>query len=315
MKALMLLASMSTAATAFTIHTPHTHPLLSTGKATADDTSTALYISKRGRPRGPVRTIEVKPTMNGEITHDTLRVTVPQPPAKNGKILKDEPLGIMSKVDALAKAKELGGLDLILINEISDPPVAKIVDYSKFRYEKIRKAKELKKNSKTSEVKEIKMSYKIDKHDYGVRIKNASKFIKQGNRVRCTIQFKGREVQHDKLGFELINKIAEEMTKICVLEGKPKREGRNLSAILSPRPEVTKAVNDKKRADDKAKKRQKKAKKEAKSGGDKLAAAAAQVPKPSATAIKVDDDDDDLNNTSLDDLLGEAAGVTDDLFN
>merc|ERR1711957_453453 len=103
--------------------------------------------------------------------------------------------------------------------------------YSKYRYEKEKKAKEAKKNSKSSEVKEVKMSYKIDVHDYGVRIKNASKFINQGNRVKCTVQFKGREVQHDKLGVELLGKMAEDMTKICTMDSKPKREGRSLICI------------------------------------------------------------------------------------
>lgn len=206
--------------------------------------------------------------MNDEITYENLRVTVPNLSPTSGRTKKDEALGIMTKSEAMAKAKELGGLDVILINENSDPPVAKIVDYSKFRYEKEKKAKELKKNSKASEVKEVKMSYKIDVHDYGVRIKNAAKFIKQGNRVKCTVQFKGREVQHDKLGFELLDRMAEDLTKICTMEGKPKREGRSLGVILSPRPEVTKAVNDKKRADEKAKKKNKKQMKELKAKGD-----------------------------------------------
>lgn len=249
-RAFLLALSLTSTATAFTMLPPSHSNILST--PTSLPSSTTLFARRRGRPRGPLRTIEVKPPMNEEIKYDSLRVTVPNlTPSDNGRAKKDEALGIMTKAEALAKAKELGGLDVILINENSDPPVAKIVDYSKFRYEKEKKAKELKKNSKASEVKEVKMSYKIDVHDYGVRIKNASKFIKQGNRVKCTVQFKGREVQHDKLGFELLEKMAEDMNKICVMEGKPKREGRNLGCILSPRPEVTKAVNDKKRAEEK----------------------------------------------------------------
>eukprot|EP00553_Chaetoceros_curvisetus_P009668 CAMPEP_0204635444 /NCGR_PEP_ID=MMETSP0717-20131115/31487_1 /ASSEMBLY_ACC=CAM_ASM_000666 /TAXON_ID=230516 /ORGANISM="Chaetoceros curvisetus" /LENGTH=267 /DNA_ID=CAMNT_0051654189 /DNA_START=80 /DNA_END=883 /DNA_ORIENTATION=+ len=227
--------------------------------------NTALDAMRRGRPRGPVRTIEVKPPMNDEIQFDTLRVSVPIfDPKSNAQKQKDEALGIMSKADALAKAKELGGLDVILINDKSDPPVVKIVDYSKYRYEKEKKAKEQKKNSKASELKEVKMSYKIDVHDYGVRIKNASKFIKQGNRVKCTVQFKGREQQHDRLGVELLNRMAVDMEDICSMEGKPKREGRMLFCIMTPKAEVTKAVNDKKRKMDKEKKKMKRASKEAK---------------------------------------------------
>ncbi len=277
--------------------------------------STALNLQRRGRPRGPVRTIEVKPPMNTEIKYDTLRVTVPNlSPTEKNQNQKDEPLGIMSLKDALAKAKELGGLDVILINENSDPPVAKIVDYSKFRYEKEKKAKELKKNAKTTEVKEVKMSYKIDVHDYGVRIKNASKFIQQGNRVKCTVQFKGREVQHDKLGFELLGRMADDMSKICSMEGKPKREGRNLSCILSPRAEVTKAVNDKKRADEKARKKRKSMeKKEAKEKKDVDSANASKVGAAVAGGTIDLNEDDDEEVGSLDDLLGDD-GTDLDIF-
>jgi translation initiation factor IF-3 len=301
----LLAASLSSTAKAFTILPPATQPkALSRSSSTIETSSTSLFLRRNGRPRGPVRTIEVKPPMNDEINYDTLRVTVPNLNPTNGRQQKDEPLGIMSKADAIAKAKELGGLDVILINENSDPPVAKIVNYSKFRYEKEKKAKELKKNSKATEIKEVKMSYKIDKHDYGVRVKNASKFIKQGNRVKCTVMFKGREVQHDNLGHDLLNKMAEEMNKICVMEGKPKREGRMLGCILSPRPEVTKAVNDKKRADEKAKKKSKKQQKEAAKmkKEDTVGVVAGPGPKK--------DDDEDVG--SLDDLLGDGD---DDLFN
>lgn len=263
----LILASSITILTAFVNnHAFIPRPL--TSPSQYHSSSTSLSLQRRGRPRGPVRTIEIKPTMNDEIKFDQLRVSVPiyDLKSKDGdKKPKDENLGIMSKADALAKAKELGGLDVILINENSDPPVVKIVDYSKYRYEKEKRAKEIKKNSKGSEVKEVKMSYKIDVHDYGVRIKNASKFIRQGNRVKCTVQFRGREVQHDKLGFELLEKMAEDMTDICSMEGRPKREGRSLSCIMCPRPQVTKQVNDRKRAAEKEKKKNKRANKEAKS--------------------------------------------------
>jgi len=303
MRLIIALASVS-AAMAFTIQPPRS-------TFSNVQTSTALSAMRRGRPRGPVRVIEVKPPMNAEIKYDTLRVTVPNLSPTNDKQLKDTPLGVMSLTDALQKAKELGGLDVILINENSDPPVAKIVDYSKFRYEKEKKAKELKKNSKASELKEVKMSYKIDVHDYKVRLKSASKFIEQGNRVKCTIQFKGRENQHDRLGYELLSKMAEEMTQICVMEGKPKREGRFLSCILSPRPEVTKSINDKKRADEKAKKRDKKQMKETKKISKDAALSGDTATVVKESPLKTDLDEDDVG--SLDDLLSDDS--TDDLFN
>jgi translation initiation factor IF-3 len=192
---------------------------------------------------------ENRPVMNLEITANEIRVVTPNPGGK------DEALGIMSRAEALAKAKELGGLDLILINNNSDPPVCKIVDYSKYRYTQEKKAKEVKKNSKASEVKEIKMSYKIDVHDYDVRIKSASKFLKQGNRVKCTVMFRGREVQHDNLGFELLERLSTELDDVSLREGKAKREGRNRSLMLSPRPDVMKAISDSRRAEEKAKKK------------------------------------------------------------
>eukprot|EP01083_Nonionella_stella_P068686 182572_1 len=264
----LIVASTFLSASAFTVIQPTPTTTTTTFTSTSTSTSTALNAMRRGRPRGPVRTIEVKPPMNEEIEFDQLRVSRPiYDPTSNAQKQKDESLGIMSKADAIAKAKELGGLDVVLINAASDPPVVKLVDYSKFRYEKEKKAKEVKKNSKASELKEVKMSYKIDVHDYGVRIKSATKFLKQGNRVKCTVQFKGREVQHDKLGFKLIERMAEDMSDICTLENKPRREGRFMSAIVTPKAEVTKAVNDKKRQADKDKKKARRAAKAAKAQG------------------------------------------------
>ena len=256
---------------------------------------------KRGRWTPPPK--EAKPPMNEEITAQELRVVTPSPGGK------DEALGIMSREEAMQKAKDLGGLDLIMVNDKSDPPVCKIVDYSKYRYMQEKKAKEIKKNSKANEVKEVKMSYKIDVHDYDVRKKNAVKFIKQGNRVKATIMFRGREVQHDKLGYELLDKLAADMEDICVREGKAKREGRNLSLILGPRAEVLKAVNEGRKMQDKAKKQKKK-----EAFDDRNAS---KSPTTSETingnAPHALDDDDDVNDISLDELLGSEE-LVDDLF-
>jgi translation initiation factor IF-3 len=264
-----------------------------------------------------------KPTMNDEISYKELRVVTPTVKGK------DEALGIMSREEALSKAKDMGGLDLILINENSDPPVCKIVDYSKWRYMNEKKAKELKKNSKASEVKEVKMSYKIDVHDYGVRLKSAGKFLKAGDRVKCTVMFRGREVQHENLGFELLDKMAVDLEKLCLREGKPKREGRSLSAILSPRPEVLKALNDAKRADEKKKKKEReeslKQRETSLAGGVGAATVAALDEEDdsilNSISMEEDDDDDDDDDgdydddlaSSLDDLLG-GDDLTDDLF-
>lgn len=239
-----------------------------------------------GRRQAPVK--EVRPPMNDEISAPMLRVTTPSPKGK------DELLGIMSRDEALKKAKELGNLDLILVNNNSDPPVCKIVDYSKYRYALEKKAKEVKKNSKTSELKEVKMSYKIDVHDYDVRKKNAMKFLRQGNRVKCTIMFRGREVQHDNLGFELLERLAADLDETCIKENRPRREGRFMSVILSPRPEVMKALNEKRRKMDKLKKQQRIERLER--GG---AAEDEEDDDDDDIVISLDDDDDD------DDIVGD----------
>ena len=251
--------------------------------------------------------------MNDEIQAGELRVVTPTP------LGKDEALGIMSRDEALAKAREMGGLDLILVNPNSDPPVCKIVDYSKYRYMLEKKAKEIKKNSKASELKEVKMSYKIDVHDYGVRKKNALKFLNQGNRVKCTVMFRGREMQHDKLGYELLEKLAQDMEDICVKEGRPKKEGRNLSLIISPRAEVLKQVNENRRAEEKAKKKLKKESKEKKAAAAAAAAAievSAEEQEEENVVVMNNDEEIDLEGdieSSLDDLFG-SDDLTDDLF-
>ena len=265
--------------------------------------STALHLA-RGPPRGrrgpPVK--EDKPTMNEEITQSELRVVI-----ANNAGGKDEALGIMSRKDALARAQAEGGLDLILINDKSDPPVCKIVDYSKYRYMQEKKAKEIKKNSKASELKEVKMSYKIDVHDYDVRKKNASKFLQQGNRVKCTVMFRGREVQHDNLGFDLLDKLAEDLSDLASKEGRPKREGRNLSLILGPRAEVMKAISDGRRAEEKAKKQKKKEQLEQR----KATKSESQGSSPAAVDLNEDEEDD--AEDSLDALLG-GDDLTKNLF-
>ena len=280
---------------AFTLTTP-----MQSNRLTALDMAPPR--GRGGRRGPPVK--EVKPTMNDEISFPELRVVVAS--SSGGK---DEALGIMSRKDALARAQAEGGLDLILINEKSDPPVCKIVDYSKYRYMQLKKAKEVKKNSKASELKEVKMSYKIDVHDYAVRKKNALKFLQQGNRVKCTVMFRGREVQHDNLGYDLLDKLAEELSDLATKEGRPKREGRNLSLILGPRAEVMKAISDGRRAEEKAKKKKKQERLEQRKAMKDESKAAG-----GASPVDLDEDDEgDADEDSLDALLG-GDELTKDLF-
>ena len=283
--------------------------------SSSSSNSMALFMARMQQRNRRPQTKEVKPVMNEEISAVELRVIT------TGSTGKDEALGIMSREDALLKAKQLGDLDLILINDKSDPPVCKIVDYSKYRYSQTKKAKEIRKNSKVSEVKEVKMSYKIDVHDYEVRKKNAYKFLRQGNRVKCTVVFRGREVQHDNLGFNLLDKLGADLTDTATREGKPKREGRNLAVIYSPRPEVMKAVSDERRAEERAKKMKKIEQLELRASSK-----AATADREGATDDTEtdeddgydendgDDDDDDDMEDSLDALLGGSDDVIKDLF-
>lgn len=222
-------------------------PLLST--SVTSPPPPLFAVAQRNQRRGPQqRKNDNTPMMNDEIKYPEVRVMAPNPAGK------DEPLGIMPIGEARTRAAEMGNLDLIVVNPNSEPPVCKIVDYSKYRYMQEKKAKEIKKNSKVSELKEVKMSYKIDVHDYGVRKKNALKFLRQGNRVKTTVMFRGREMQHNQLGAELLERLAEELIEIATKEGGPKREGRNLSLILSPRPEVMRELSNERKAQEKAKK-------------------------------------------------------------
>ena len=146
----------------------------------------------------------------------------------------DEVLGIITRDEALERARE-EGVDLVMIAEKSDPPVCKIVDYGKLRYQKDKKKKEQAKKAKTNEIKEVKMSYKIGEGDYDVRKKRADKFIKNGNRVKLSIQFRGREQQHMSLGDDLIARFIDDLEEAGANIAKTKtiREGRDLTTILS----------------------------------------------------------------------------------
>ena len=130
---------------------------------------------------------------------------------------------------------EEADLDLVVISPNQAPPVAKILNYGKYKYELEQKAKEAKKKQRTVEVKEIKVRYKIDTHDYEVRLKNIRKFISQGNKVKIVVMLRGREMQHSHLAVELAEKfIADLANDPLVVEKKPMIEGRNVTAWLAP---------------------------------------------------------------------------------
>ncbi|MGI5986443.1 MAG: translation initiation factor IF-3 [Oscillospiraceae bacterium] len=145
-----------------------------------------------------------------------------------------EQLGIMSVKAALEIAMEKD-LDLVKIAPGSTPPVCKIMDYGKFRFEQSKKEKEAKKNQHIVEVKEIRMSPGIGENDFNVKLKNAQKFIHDGDRVKVSVRFRGREMAHTNLGEILLRDFAEKCSEIAVLDKDPKLEGRNMSMFLSPK--------------------------------------------------------------------------------
>ncbi|MBP0019700.1 MAG: translation initiation factor IF-3 [Cyanobacteria bacterium SBLK] len=143
-------------------------------------------------------------------------------------------LGIVTSEEGrrLAEEKEL---DLVLVSDKSDPPVCRIMDYGKYKFEQEKRAKEAKKKQHTADVKEVKMRYKIEEHDYQVRVNNAQRFLKSGDKVKATVTFKGREIQHSNLARELLERMAEDLKDFGELQQAPKQEGRNMIMFLSPK--------------------------------------------------------------------------------
>ena len=148
-----------------------------------------------------------------------------------------EQLGIMSVVDALRIATE-HELDLVKIAPGSNPPVCKIMDYGKYRFEQAKKEKEAKKNQRVIEIKEIRMSPGIDTNDFNTKLKNALKFLGDGDRVKVSVRFRGREMAHTEIGAVLLKDFAAQCAEIANMDKAPKLEGRNMSMFLSPKPQA-----------------------------------------------------------------------------
>ncbi len=143
-------------------------------------------------------------------------------------------LGILTPQEALRLAEQKE-LDLVLVSDKADPPVCRIMDYGKFKFEQEKKAREVKKKQHTAEVKEVKMRYKIEEHDYQVRINQAQRFLKDGDKVKATIMFRGREIQHTDLAEELLKRMATDLQEVAEVQQAPKKEGRSMMMLLSPR--------------------------------------------------------------------------------
>ena len=143
-------------------------------------------------------------------------------------------LGIMSAKEANDIAEEQG-YDLVKISPNAVPPVCKIMDYSKFCFDQKKREKEAKKNQKVVEIKEIRMSPSIDTNDFNTKVKNALKFLKDGNRVKVSVRFRGREMAHTNLGEKLLMDFAEACAEIATMEKNPKLEGRFMAMFLTPK--------------------------------------------------------------------------------
>ena len=145
-----------------------------------------------------------------------------------------EQLGIVSSEEALHIAEERG-LDLVKISPQAVPPVCKLMNYGKFRFEQSKREKEARKNQHVVEIKEIRMSPGIDVGDFNTKLKNAQKFLADGNRVKVSVRFRGREMAHTEIGRDLLVKFAESCAELASMDKSPKLEGRNMSMFLSPK--------------------------------------------------------------------------------
>jgi len=145
-----------------------------------------------------------------------------------------EQLGVMSSREALALAEERQ-LDLVKIAPQARPPVCKLMDYGKYRFEQSKKEREFRKNQKVITVKEVRLSATIEDHDVDVKFKNAVKFLKEGNKVKVTIRFRGRQITHSEIGRQVMTEFAERIKEYGTVDKAPQIEGRNMSMFIAPK--------------------------------------------------------------------------------
>ena len=171
-----------------------------------------------------------------EIANDTHQINEEILDSEVRLISEDgEQLGIMSGAEALKIAEE-HEMDLVKIAPNSNPPVCRIMDYGKFRFEQTKKEKEAKKNQHVIDIKEIRMGPSIGDNDFNTKLKNGMKFLNDGDRLKVSVRFRGREMAHTEIGEALLKLFAEKCAEIAVLDKAPKLEGRNMTIFLSPKP-------------------------------------------------------------------------------
>lgn len=156
--------------------------------------------------------------------------------AEKVRVIDDdgENLGVMYTREAIAQAAEVG-LDLVEVSPNADPPVCKFLDIGKFKYEAQKKANLARKSQKTQEIKEIKMRPNIDDHDYMVKMKKVAEFIEEGDKVKITLRFRGRELAHQQLGMQLLQRVQTDTAESAKIEAHPRMEGRQMLMVLSPK--------------------------------------------------------------------------------
>lgn len=164
------------------------------------------------------------PRYNQMITSDKVRVI-----DENG-----ENLGVMYTREAIEQAADVG-LDLVEVSPNADPPVCKFLDVGKYRYEAQKKANAARKSQKTQEIKEIKMRPNIDDHDYDVKMRAMHRFIEEGDKVKVTLRFRGRELSHQQLGMNLLRRVQEDIAEVAKVEAYPRMEGRQMLMVVSPK--------------------------------------------------------------------------------
>lgn len=165
------------------------------------------------------------------LINDRIRAREVRTIAENG-----DQLGILPTREALRIAMEKG-LDLVMVAADAAPPVCKIMDYGRHKFETEKKAREARKKQHVVSIKELTVSYKIGQHDYEVRLRAIQKFISEGDKVKVTVRFRGREMQHTDLGLQLLHKFAGDVKDVAVIERDPRQEGRTLFLILAPKKE------------------------------------------------------------------------------
>jgi len=143
-------------------------------------------------------------------------------------------VGVVTRNEALAKAVE-AGYDLVEIASNADPPVCKILDFGKFKYEEQKRRNEARKKQKVIEVKEIKLRPGIDDHDYDVKMRSMLKFFEEGDKVKVTMRFRGREMAHQELGMNVLMRVKDDLEQIAKIEQTPRMEGRQMTMVLSPK--------------------------------------------------------------------------------